>query len=117
MSEKRSRKRTAAALAALLIVILLISGAALYPQLQKQWKAPLGPARELPTYTPEPITSTVVAQAPPTQTRAAEDVSVSVPATSLPQVSATLAPTATSQPLCGGPPTMVILGIGADSGV
>jgi len=117
MSEERSRKRTAAALAAILIVILLISGAALYPQIQKQWTAPLGPALELPTYTPEPVTPTALAQVLPTQTRAAADVSVSSPATSLPQASATPAPTATRQPLCGGPPTMVVLGIGADSGV
>lgn len=95
----------------LAVIVLFI-----YPKVKHQWTAPLGPGLELPTYTltaPNPksteVTVGLVTQAS-TQSESRSPTLTVVPSTT------TLTPTATPKPLCGGPPVMTILAIGADSG-
>lgn len=105
------RKPLLLALSGLLLVVLA-AGAFLLPRLKERWSAPLGPGLELPTYTPAPTRAAVLQS--PAETQA------SVEPTALAQAVETSVPAATQQPtpapLCGGPETMLILGIGADSG-
>jgi LCP family protein required for cell wall assembly len=77
----------------LLVAVIFASAGALAQRLT----SPLGPGLELATTTISPAAS------PPAALAAAS----SVPARTN--------PTATPAPLCGGPPTMIVLGIGADS--
>lgn len=97
---------------AVLAVCLALTGMATFPWLQQKWIAPLGPSLDLPTYTPTRLAETQA----PTETRDAGNLQsstlVSVTATLPPSPS----PSPSPQPLCGGPPLMFILGIGADSG-
>jgi len=109
-----------------LLTIGVIAVAAFgYPRLQEQWNAPLGPGLELPTWTPTKLdnnpaeiasnaTATVPEKAAATETNVPNGAAQ---ANQLDPATATQIPTATAEPLCGGPPTMVILGVGADSGV
>ncbi len=91
----------------LLIGLLLLALGFGYPLFWRKWQAPLGPSLGLPTSTSTP------AVLPPTETPASM-ASAADPgqATSVPTPTAT----ATPAPLCGGPPLMYILAIGADSG-
>jgi LCP family protein required for cell wall assembly len=105
-----------------ILLVLIIAGLIALPTIQKRWSAPLGPALELPTYTPTypqpetptvPVTASKVAQA-------GEQVNpVTASATPLMPVASTLAPTAspapTQAPLCGGPPVMMVLAVGVDT--
>ncbi|HSA99467.1 MAG TPA: LCP family protein [Anaerolineales bacterium] len=81
------------------MILLILVAAGVY--LFKLYRQPLGPALELPTSTHANPTLTTA----PTQ---AMTLSVESAATELP-------PTATAQPLCGGPAVMNILAIGSDS--
>ncbi len=99
------------------VLILLIAAMIFYPKIQQTFSAPLGPALGLPTYTP---TSPL---APTTQTatnNSSPAASTRVSSTQTPSTGVNLAaitpPTPTAKPLCGGPPVMTILGIGADHG-
>lgn len=78
------------------LFIFVIAGA----QLLRFYRQPLGPALGLPTATLkiEPTLTTF-----PIETNSAGEISSVVP------------PTATSQPLCGGPSVMNILAVGSDS--
>jgi LCP family protein required for cell wall assembly len=83
-----------------------------------QWSKPLGPSLDLPTHSPSPITISAISATPASS---AEGVSLSNPGMTSTQpensgvlVASTPSPTATSQPLCGGPVTMTILAIGSD---
>ncbi len=112
---RTSRRIVLPLLAAVLVMILIAAGVVIYPKAIRQWSAPLGPGLELPTHTPTSevlaqLTSTPVAPLS-TQTIEAQPVAqaAGVTATQAP------APTSTPQPLCGGPPLMAILAIGADS--
>lgn len=103
------------ALAIIVLVVLLA-----YPKLKQSFAAPLGPGLELPTYTP---TLPQVVEAKPTNTSLVQAVEErSTPTTTIrssvnsrPSTTQN-PPTATPEPLCGGPATMMILGIGADHG-
>lgn len=104
------RRRRTFILSGVVLVILLSTSLILYPKARQRWTAPLGPELELPTYTPTAlplptaspiaIASTQVATAVPTQNE---------PATAAPE------PTPTAEPLCGGPPVLTLLGVGADN--
>ena len=102
-------------LAGLLLVSILAAGLVIYPKAREQWTTPLGPGLELPTHTPT--------RSIPTATQM---VLASLPGdtpTPAPTLTGSLRPTIalqsspTPQPLCGGPPLMTILAIGADSGI
>ena len=97
-----------------LAIVLVVSVAIVYPQVQKRWTTPLGPALDLSTLTA--TQDTQAALIPTATLPAASPAGMPVEATEGPKPSATLAPTATPEPLCGGPTTMVVLAIGADSG-
>lgn len=94
------------------VVLALIAGSALAaPLIKQRLEAPLGPALELPTYTPTVAILLPSQTATPAPTLAPGSPS-STP-TELP--TATTPPTATPAPLCGGPPLTFILGIGVDT--
>jgi LCP family protein required for cell wall assembly len=93
-----------------ILFLLVIAGIRAYPSIKAKWEKPLGPGLELPTQIDTP-----------TEPVATEIKIENTPATNLQEVSSTRATatrvaTATPQPLCGGPPVMYILGIGADHG-
>lgn len=109
-------------MAGLLLAALVVSGYLLYPQLNQRWTAPLGPGLGMPTltYLPEtaiaaqPATATIeplrrATQSPVEQNRLQAPTQAASP-------TAQPSPTATPEPLCGGPETMTILAVGADSG-
>ena len=87
------------------------------PLARQKWTAPLGPQLGLPTYTPT-VKSQVLASpvkqidSTPIQTEVQKDIFASQPRVT---ETAEPAPTATPQPLCGGPEQMVLLAVGADS--
>lgn len=96
------------------IALLIMAVAIAYPRLSELWKKPLGPQLALPTHTPsQPVPSSTV---PPTAslnsfvTEMIESTSTEV----IPPTE-TITPTSSPAPLCGGPPVMYILGIGADA--
>ena len=110
-----SRRKTFTLLAAALMTILVAAAVVIYPRATRQWSAPLGPGLELPTYTP-----TSVAPALPTSTPIVilSTQSVELQQVVKAEVSTVTEPPATTskpQPLCGGPPMMSVLAIGADS--
>jgi LCP family protein required for cell wall assembly len=110
---KSSRRKRGLILLGSTLTVLVIAGLVFYPKAHQRWTAPLGPALELPTYTP---TLPQPTQALATLTLTPE--LPQAPASTLPtatQPTATPIPTSTSQPLCGGPPLMVVLGIGVDT--
>jgi LCP family protein required for cell wall assembly len=99
-----------------LVLVLIIASLLAFPKAKQRWTAPMGPALELPTYTPtsEPSqTVTVVTPTSPTLTSSAPVESES--ATDTPEPTATLTSTPTPKPLCGGPPIMYVLGVGVDT--
>ena len=111
-------------LAGLFLVVMLSAGLLLYPKAKEEWTTPLGPALELPTYTPAALRpaatqavlsrrSTPLASPEPASTRPA---AAAITQTAAPLPASTLPPP-TPQPLCGGPPVMTVLAVGADSGI
>lgn len=122
MSEKNSQKKSKRWMLVVpfIALALLIIGLLAYPRLEQQWSAPLGPALELPTYTPtlpEPTpepTKTAQASLIRDQVTAAITSEGASP-TAPPEPTATIQPSATPEPLCGGPATMMVLGVGVDT--
>ena len=103
-----------------LLVVILIAGFVYYPQIQQKLSTPLGPGLELPTYTP--TTGKVLGLLPVSTSTSPSVGSQKAPtpeqariATVLPAVQAASS-SPTPKPLCGGPPVMTVLGIGADHG-
>jgi LCP family protein required for cell wall assembly len=119
-STKSSKFRLLLLLVGGVILLLVVGGLVAYPKAKQRWTAPLGPGLELPTYTPtDPYLSasrlthspTAVATKP-LESPTPQDTKSFTP-TTVP--SATLQPTASREPLCGGPPIMYILGLGIDT--
>lgn len=106
----------------LAVLALGITGVVLYPKARQEWSAPLGPSLGLPTYTPtlllpaptSPVSSAATVTAP-VQSSSTEVPSLALASEVPPTLPAEQ--TATPAPLCGGPPVMLLLAIGADSGV
>jgi len=112
---RTSRRKIFFLLAAALVMILVAAGVVIYPKATRQWSAPLGPGLDLPTHTP---TSQIAVQLTNTPvTILSTQVVEAQPLAQAAGATATLAPASTStpQPLCGGPPLMTVLAIGADS--
>lgn len=95
---------------------LAISALVWYPKAQQQWSAPLGPGLDLPTWTPT-SKAQIVAQVPTSTAETTSDELIPETATQVVMPTETAVPTPTPEPLCGGPPTMTILAVGADSGI
>ncbi len=97
--------------------LLLLTGLILYPKFKQTVAAPLGPALNLPTYTPTSLNAQPSANpgSRATQLPATQAASGPTPPATAAVVAASK-PTATPKPLCGGPPVMTILGVGADHG-
>ncbi len=69
------------------------------------WRRPLGPALDLPT-----VTVTQASTRPPTATARPEDTGTPEPTATRIQPTSTPTP----EPVCGGPPSMLILAVGID---
>jgi LCP family protein required for cell wall assembly len=110
---------------ALLVTGLAAAGVVIYPRAAQKWSAPLGPALELPTYTPTNTEAAATAGIQPTFTQPAAEIVAVQPtqakSTPIPATAAAAASTAPAtstrapKPLCGGPPVSLVLAIGADS--
>lgn len=113
---RKSKQKLFLSIIGILLVSFVIAGVILFPRAKQQWTTPLGPGLELPTRTPtlNIPTQTDIPATSESQVGSIETITEDKPAN--PPPSATLAPTATPEPLCGGPTTMLILGVGADSG-
>ena len=87
--------------------------AILYPEVKERWMTPLGPELGLPSETPGLSTplSNPMAGGPDSTAEAGN-----VPQTPALQASSANAnPIETPQPVCGGPPSMTVLAVGADT--
>ena len=102
-----------------LLLVLLMAAIAVYPAAQARWNAPLAPALELPTLTPASIsaltedlslasTDLPSATSPPGATLGPTNTPANT-------ATATTPPSPTAAPLCGGPPSMTIMGLGVDN--
>lgn len=104
----------------LLLAALVLLVIVLYPQAQQRWTAPLGPGLDLPTRTPtesNPLTQeldTPVALA--SQSKSDEESTPAVELDTASPPTDSPIPTATPEPLCGGPPAMTVLALGIDGG-
>jgi LCP family protein required for cell wall assembly len=103
----------------LLLAALVVAAIVIYPQAKERWTAPLGPGLGLPTHTPTsgdlnlanelntPAALASSSEVAGETTQPAESASANISAE-------TLVPTATPEPLCGGPPAMTVLALGID---
>ncbi len=105
----------------LLLADVAIVAVVYYPQAKERWTAPLGPGLGLPTKTPTSDSialpqelNTPVAVASRSDLDADPARATNTENTSLP--TETQVPTATPEPLCGGPPAMTMLALGIDGG-
>lgn len=112
-NNKSNRKRGLIIIGAILIALIAVA-AFFYPAIKAKWTQPLGPQLALPTYTP--IMQSPTETFPPTQAaEVIETATNSIQPSDTPVMTPSLVPTDTPAPLCGGPPVMYILGIGADA--
>jgi LCP family protein required for cell wall assembly len=95
-----------------LVAIAMTAGLIAYSRFQQTWSEPLGPSLGLPTLTP--TAPVIQPSSTPIAVAQAGSGEISLPRSRPPSTS-TPDPTATPEPLCGGPPVMTILGVGADS--
>ena len=86
------------------LVLLFGVSLAAYVFVFRNWDEPLGPELDLPTTTPLSSSPTPTKALPSSVPDVLEETVVTVPE-----------PTSTPKPHCGGPQTMIILAIGADS--
>jgi len=111
--QKANRKRGLIIFGGIAIALVAIL-AIFYPKIQAKWTKPLGPQLALPTYTP--TTQALVETNFPTQAATSVDTAAeSAQPSDTPGTTPTVVPTDTPEPLCGGPPVMYILGVGADA--
>lgn len=112
---RHPQQKTLIALAASAIMVAATAGALIFPKAIQKWSAPLGPSLELPTHTPtkESLVRdlSTPTNVPATQIASVEPVSRNDTPTTVPTLSASSSP----EPLCGGPPIMTVLAVGADS--
>jgi len=104
-----------------LLAVVVITAVVFYPRVRERWTAPLGPGLGLPTRTPtsESITLTQELNTPVAAASRAdldEDLAQTINEGINNLPTETQVPTATPEPLCGGPPAMTILALGIDGG-
>ena len=119
-STKSSKRKWIFAISGGLLISVIAGGLILYPKAKQQWTAPLGPGLDLPSSTPGMVVflETQVKTANPLPTETIPPVSTSISDitnTPIEPPTATIEPTTTTAPLCGGPPVMYILAIGIDT--
>ncbi len=95
-----------------LLSALLLIGIPLY----KKWNQPLGESLQLPTLTPVEA-SNLQPEITPTNLQPLSEETPTLASTEPARLPTdTPIPTATVEPLCGGPSTMIVLALGVDSG-
>ena len=105
----------------LLLAAVAIVAVVFYPQAKERWTAPLGPELGLPTKTPtsDPFALTQELNTPVAAASRSDLDADPARATNTENISLpteTHVPTATPEPLCGGPPAMTMLALGIDGG-
>jgi len=95
-----------------LIALVVLVGIPLY----QKWNQPLGESLQLPTLTPAEVSSTIPEITATDFQPLSEETSAVESSEPTEQPTDTPIPTATVEPLCGGPPTMTVLALGVDSG-
>lgn len=117
-NQRMPRRKLFLGIGGAFVMVLLAVGIVLYPKAKQQWSTPLGPGLELPTQTPTESqpTGTAIALAVDTEQVTPTKAQASTAAPPTQTFTPASSPTATPKPLCGGPPVMTILGVGADSG-
>ncbi len=112
---RHPQQKTLIALAASAIMVAATAGALIFPKAIQKWSAPLGPSLELPTHTP--TMEGLVRELPtPTDVPAIKITAVEpVSRKDTPIAVPTLSTSPSPEPLCGGPPIMTVLAVGADS--
>lgn len=109
-----AKRTTALILVSIFLLIIVIAGVIAYPSVKAKWTQPLGPGLELPTHTPTLIPPTATSEAI-VQTANVGDSTVKILPTDTTIPSPSVEPSPTPEPLCGGPPVMYVLAVGADN--
>jgi LCP family protein required for cell wall assembly len=109
-----AKRTTALILVSIFLLIIVIAGVIAYPSVKVKWTQPLGPGLELPTHTPTLIPPTATSEAI-VQTANVGDSTVKILPTDTTIPSPSVEPSPTPEPLCGGPPVMYVLAVGADN--
>lgn len=112
-NQKKTKQRRVLISITVVIILLITVGAIAYPSVKNLWTQPLGPELALPTYTPTYRVATKTVQ--PTKHILSDPTSQIINNTPTSVVITLPTFTSTPEPLCGGPPVMYILGIGADA--
>ncbi|MCJ7534714.1 MAG: LCP family protein [Anaerolineales bacterium] len=101
---------------AVLLGVLAVLAVIFIPQIQQRWTEPLGPELGLATRTPTSSAALQSEATPPPAAQADRTEVTNDPEETAESVQATAAtaPTATAEPLCGGPPEMIVLALGID---
>jgi LCP family protein required for cell wall assembly len=95
---------------------IIIAGLLIGIPLYQKWNQPLGESLALPTVTvSNPEAASTKAPVEGEGSSAEPSLTPLQPETPLPTETATAIPTATPEPLCGGPATMTVLALGIDS--
>jgi LCP family protein required for cell wall assembly len=117
--KKPSSKNRLFIISGILIAALFLIAIIFFPSFKKQWKTPLGPSLNLPTYTASHLSEK---QGSPPSSATSPVVELTIQPSSIPLTSepisepvATQIPTNTPEPLCGGPATMTVLAVGVDT--
>jgi LCP family protein required for cell wall assembly len=100
------------------LLAVLAFMAILYPEAKERWNTPLGPELGLPSLTPDQPMAADSSPVPRLLAQAQEGIADTgnAPETTDPAASnAAASPLKPPQPVCGGPPSMTILAVGADN--
>lgn len=116
---RTTKRKLVLIISGVFLVALVVLALVFYPKAKQQWSAPLGPGLELPTRTPtlEVFTPTEENNTPPALVSNSDSDIDSIRTTNSEPITLpteTLVPTATPEPLCGGPPAMTVLALGID---
>lgn len=98
-----------------LLILVIVAALLVLPHARQRWSAPLGPALDLPTYTPTRPLPTATKLAPTSSPQVSSATPGGEPVTATAEPTASITPVPTPEPLCGGPAVMYILGVGVDT--
>jgi LCP family protein required for cell wall assembly len=100
----------------IVLAVVLVGGIAAGIPLYHKWNQPLGESLQLPTLTPAEVENSLPEITPTDFRPVSEEAPTTASVEPTLQPTDTPIPTATPEPLCGGPATMTVLALGVDSG-